>query len=50
MNFVWIHGALFAVWLIVLERKPRQIHLLTEELHRRFIGPAPERHDSASSG
>jgi uncharacterized membrane protein len=101
MNFVWLHAALFAVWMLVLERNPwptltlvvsleaiflstfvmigqnrqaafqqakadhdfqtqelelktnteltRQIHLLTEELHRRFIGQAPER-DSASPG
>jgi uncharacterized membrane protein len=92
MNFVWIHAALFAVWMLVLERNPwptltlvvsleaiflstfvmigqnrqaafqqakadhdfkaqelelktnteltRQIHVLTEELHRRFIQPA----------
>ncbi|MGB9227468.1 DUF1003 domain-containing protein [Mycobacterium sp.] len=97
MNFVWIHAALFALWMIVLERSPwptltlvvsleaiflstfvmigqnrqsafqqaradhdfetqelelktnteltRQIHLLTEELHRRFIGPASEQSD-----
>jgi uncharacterized membrane protein len=90
MNFVWIHAALFAVWMVVLEKNPwptltlvvsleaiflstfvmigqnrqaafqqakadhdfeaqelelktnteltRQIHILTEELHRRFIG------------
>jgi len=90
MNFVWIHAALFTVWMLALERSPwptltlmvsleaiflstfvmigqnrqaafqqakadhdfetqelelktnteltRQIHLLTEELHRRFIG------------
>jgi uncharacterized membrane protein len=89
MNFVWIHAALFAVWMLVLEKNPwptltlvvsleaiflstfvmigqnrqaafqqakadhdfevqelelktntdltRQIHVLTEELHRRFI-------------
>lgn len=89
MNFVWIHAALFAVWMLFLERNPwptltlvvsleaiflstfvmigqnrqasfqqakadhdfeaqelelktnteltRQIHVLTEELHRRFI-------------
>jgi uncharacterized membrane protein len=94
MNFVWIHAALFALWMIVFERSPwptltlvvsleaiflstfvmigqnrqsafqqaradhdfetqevelktnteltRQIHLLTQELHRRFIGPAAE--------
>jgi len=92
MNFVWLHAALFAVWMLVLERSPwptltlvvsleaiflstfvmigqnrqaafqqakadhdfetqelelktnteltRQIHVLTEELHRRFIRPA----------
>ena len=90
MNFVWIHAALFAVWMVLLEKNPwptltlvvsleaiflstfvmigqnrqaafqqakadhdfgaqelelktntdltRQIHILTEELHRRFIG------------
>ena len=90
MNFVWIHAALFAVWMLVLEKSPwptltlvvsleaiflstfvmigqnrqaafqqvkadhdfevqdlelktntdltRQIHVLTAELHRRFIG------------
>ncbi len=90
MNFVWIHAALFAVWMVVLEKNPwptltlvvsleaiflstfvmigqnrqaafqqakadhdfeaqelelktntdltRQIHVLTEELHRRVIG------------
>lgn len=90
MNFVWIHAALFAVWMVVLEKNPwptltlvvsleaiflstfvmigqnrqaafqqakadhdfeaqelelktnteltRQIHILTEELRRRFIG------------
>jgi len=90
MNFVWIHAALFAVWMVVLEKSPwptltlvvsleaiflstfvmigqnrqaafqqakadhdfeaqelelktnteltRQIHVLTEELHRRIIG------------
>ena len=89
MNFVWIHAALFAVWMVVLEKSPwptltlvvsleaiflstfvmigqnrqaafqqakadhdfgaqelelktntqltREIHTLTEELHRRFI-------------
>jgi uncharacterized membrane protein len=102
MNFVWIHAALFGVWMLLLERNPwptltlvvsleaiflstfvmigqnrqaafqqsradhdfqtqelelktnteltRQIHILTEELHRRFIGPAPAREDSASPG
>jgi len=97
MNFVWIHAALFALWMIVLERSPwptltlvvsleaiflstfvmigqnrqasfqqakadhdfetqelelktnteltRQIHLLTEELYRRFIPPGSERSD-----
>ena len=102
MNFVWIHAALFAVWMLVLERSPwptltlvvsleaiflstfvmigqnrqaafqqakadhdfgtqelelktnteltRQIHLLTEELHTRFIGPVAGRDDSASPG
>ncbi|HTQ17275.1 DUF1003 domain-containing protein [Mycobacterium sp.] len=96
MNFVWIHAALFALWMLVLEKNPwptltlvvsleaiflstfvmigqnrqasfqqakadhdfetqelelktnteltRQIHLLTQELHKRFIGPAAE-HD-----
>ena len=90
MNFVWLHAALFAVWMLVLERNPwptltlvvsleaiflstfvmigqnrqaafqqakadhdfetqelelktnteltRQIHLLTQELHKRIIG------------
>jgi uncharacterized membrane protein len=89
MNFVWIHAAMFAVWMLLLEKTPwptltlvvsleaiflstfvmigqnrqaafqqakadhdfeaqelelktnteltRQIHILTEELHRRFI-------------
>jgi uncharacterized membrane protein len=89
MNFVWLHAALFAVWMVLLEKSPwptltlvvsleaiflstfvmigqnrqaafqqakadhdfgaqelelktntdltRQIHILTEELHRRFI-------------
>jgi uncharacterized membrane protein len=98
MNFVWIHAALFAVWMLLLERSPwptltlvvsleaiflstfvmigqnrqasfqqakadhdfeaqelelktnteltRQIHVLTQELHRRIIGPPSERHDS----
>src|SRR5271166_5025593 len=85
MNFVWLHAALFAVWMVVLERSPwptltfvmigqnrqasfqqakadhdfesqelelktnteltRQIHLLTQELHRRFIPPGSERSD-----
>jgi uncharacterized membrane protein len=100
MNFVWLHAALFAVWMLVLERSPwptltlvvsleaiflstfvmigqnrqaafqqakadhdfqtqelelttnteltRQIHLLTEELHRRFIRETPEHQGSAS--
>ena len=100
MNFVWLHAALFAVWMLFFERSPwptltlvvsleaiflstfvmigqnrqaafqqakadhdfetqdlelktnteltRQIHALTEELHRRFIGPAAGRDDSAS--
>jgi uncharacterized membrane protein len=100
MNFVWLHAALFAVWMLVLERSPwptltlvvsleaiflstfvmigqnrqaafqqakadhdfeaqelelktnteitRQIHALTEELHRRFIQPAPGHPDPAS--
>jgi uncharacterized membrane protein len=99
MNFVWIHAALFTLWMLVLERNPwptltlvvsleaiflstfvmigqnrqaafqqakadhdfqtqelelktnteltRQIHILTEELHRRFMGPALQRDDSA---
>jgi len=90
MNFVWIHAALFAVWMVVLEKSPwptltlvvsleaiflstfvmigqnrqaafqqakadhdfgaqelelktnteltREIHTLTEELHRRYMG------------
>jgi uncharacterized membrane protein len=100
MNFVWIHAALFGVWMVLLEKSPwptltlvvsleaiflstfvmigqnrqsafqqaradhdfqtqelelktntqltREIHLLTEELHRRFIHPAAGPHDSAS--
>jgi uncharacterized membrane protein len=100
MNFVWIHAALFAVWMLVLEKNPwptltlvvsleaiflstfvmigqnrqaafqqvkadhdfqtqelelktnteltRQIHTLTEELHRRLLGPTPERDSSAA--
>ena len=102
MNFVWIHAALFGVWMLFLEKSPwptltlvvsleaiflstfvmigqnrqaafqqaradhdfetqdlelktnteltRQIHVLTEELHRRFINPASEPDDSASQG
>lgn len=94
MNFVWIHAALFGVWMLVVERNPwptltlvvsleaiflstfvmigqnrqaafqqaradhdfqtqelelktnteltRQIHVLTEELHRRLLPPAGE--------
>ena len=97
MNFVWLHAALFAVWMLLLERSPwptltlvvsleaiflstfvmigqnrqaafqqakadhdfqaqelelktnteltRQIHTLTEELHRRIIGAQSEHHD-----
>jgi uncharacterized membrane protein len=100
MNFVWIHAALFAVWMLVLEKNPwptltlvvsleaiflstfvmigqnrqaafqqakadhdyhaqelelktnteltREIHVLTEELHRRFIHPTSERNDTAA--
>ncbi len=100
MNFVWIHAALFAVWMLVLEKSPwptltlvvsleaiflstfvmigqnrqaafqqakadhdfeaqelelktnteltRQIHVLTEELHRRFIRPTSMSDDSAA--
>jgi uncharacterized membrane protein len=100
MNFVWLHAALFAVWMLVLEKSPwptltlvvsleaiflstfvmigqnrqaafqqakadhdfqtqelelktnteltRQIHVLTEELHRRVIGQTSERDDSAA--
>jgi uncharacterized membrane protein len=92
MNFVWIHAALFGVWMVFLEKNPwptltlvvsleaiflstfvmigqnrqsafqqaradhdfeaqelelktntqltREIHVLTEELHRRFIPPS----------
>ncbi|WP_245830396.1 DUF1003 domain-containing protein [Mycobacterium numidiamassiliense] len=92
MNFVWLHAALFGVWMVLLERSPwptltlvvsleaiflstfvmigqnrqaafqqaradhdfesqelelktntqltREIHVLTEELHRRFIDQA----------
>ena len=99
MNFVWLHAALFAVWMLLLERSPwptltlvvsleaiflstfvmigqnrqaafqqakadhdfeaqelelntnteltRQIHTLTEELHRRIIGAQSEHHDPA---
>jgi uncharacterized membrane protein len=98
MNFVWLHAALFTVWMLFLERSPwpaltlvvsleaiflstfvmigqnrqaafqqakadhdfetqelepktnteltRQIHILTEELHRRIIGAPPAVHDS----
>ena len=98
MNFVWIHAALFAVWMLILERSPwptltlvvsleaiflstfvmigqnrqaafqqakadhdfeaqdlelktnteltRQIHVLTQELHRRIIGTPSGSHDS----
>src|SRR3979409_1107377 len=94
MNFVWLHAALFGVWMVFLERSPwptltlvvsleaiflstfvmigqnrqaafqqaradhdfvaseqelhtnteltREIHVLTEELHRRMIKPHPE--------
>jgi uncharacterized membrane protein len=94
MNFVWLHAALFGVWMVLLERSPwptltlvvsleaiflstfvmigqnrqaafqqsradhdfetqelelktnteitRQIHVLTDELHRRFMSPASE--------
>jgi len=77
MNFVWIHAALFAVWMLLMEKSPwptltlvasleaiflsifvmigqnrqadfqqakadhteltREIHVLTQELHRRLI-------------
>jgi uncharacterized membrane protein len=99
MNFVWIHAALFGVWMLFLEPNPwptltlvvsleaiflstfvmigqnrqaafqqaradhdfetqdlelktntdltRQIHVLTQELHRRFINSAPGPGDSA---
>lgn len=98
MNFVWLHAALFAVWMLLLERNPwptltlvvsleaiflstfvmigqnrqaafqqakadhdfeaqelelktnteltRQIHVLTEELHRRIVGAPSEHQDS----
>jgi uncharacterized membrane protein len=98
MNFVWIHAALFTVWMLLLERNPwptlalvvsleaiflsafvmigqnrqsafqqakadhdfeaqelelktnteltRQIHVLTQELHRRIIGAPSEHHNS----
>jgi uncharacterized membrane protein len=101
MNFVWIHAALFAVWMVVLEKSPwptltlvvsleaiflstfvmigqnrqsafqqsradhdfetqelelktntdltRQIHVLTQELHRRLIPQGSERDDTAST-
>jgi uncharacterized membrane protein len=94
MNFVWLHAALFGVWMVMLERSPwptltlvvsleaiflstfvmigqnrqaafqqsradhdfetqelelktnteitRQIHVLTDELHRRFMSPAEQ--------
>lgn len=94
MNFVWLHAALFGVWMVFVESSPwptltlvvsleaiflstfvmigqnrqaafqqaradhdfqaqelelktnteltREIHLLTEELHRRFIGATPQ--------
>jgi uncharacterized membrane protein len=94
MNFVWLHAALFGVWMLFVEPSPwptltlvvsleaiflstfvmigqnrqaafqqaradhdfqtqelelktnteltRQIHVLTEELHRRLLGPTPE--------
>jgi uncharacterized membrane protein len=97
MNFVWIHAALFALWMIVFERSPwptltlvvsleaiflstfvmigqnrqsafqqaradhdfetqelelktnteltREIHALTQELHKRVFGPAPGQSD-----
>jgi uncharacterized membrane protein len=97
MNFVWIHAALFGVWMLLLEKNPwptltlvvsleaiflstfvmigqnrqaafqqaradhdfetqelelktnteltREIHRLTEELHRRFIVPTAEQGD-----
>ncbi len=100
MNFVWLHAALFAVWMLVLEKSPwptltlavsleaiflstfvmigqnrqaafqqakadhdfeaqdlelktnteltREIHVLTEELHSRFIPPTSGREDSAA--
>ena len=99
MNFVWIHAALFGVWMLLLEKSPwptltlavsleaiflstfvmigqnrqsafqqaradhdfetqelelktnteltRQIHLLTQELHRRIIGAESEHGDPA---
>ena len=98
MNFVWIHAALFGVWMILLERSPwptltlvvsleaiflstfvmigqnrqsafqqaradhdfesqelelktnteltRQVHVLTQELHRRLIPPVSEHRTS----
>jgi uncharacterized membrane protein len=101
MNFVWIHAALFGVWMIVLERSPwptltlvvsleaiflstfvmigqnrqaafqqsradhdfesqelelktnteltRQIHVLTTELHRRFMPPVAKQDGNAST-
>ena len=100
MNFVWLHAALFAVWMLLLERSPwptltlvvsleaiflstfvmigqnrqaafqqakadhdfeaqelelksnteltRQIHVLTAELHRRFIGGPASANPSAT--
>jgi uncharacterized membrane protein len=101
MNFVWLHAALFGVWMVLLERSPwptltlvvsleaiflstfvmigqnrqaafqqsradhdfetqelelktntdltRQIHVLTQELHRRLLPQEPERDDTAST-
>ena len=101
MNFVWIHAAIFAVWMLFFERSPwptltlvvsleaiflstfvmigqnrqaafqqtkadhdfqtqelelktnteltREIHRLTNELHRRLIGPMPDNHDPGSA-
>jgi uncharacterized membrane protein len=98
MNFVWLHAALFGVWMLLLEKSPwptltlvvsleaiflstfvmigqnrqaafqqaradhdfesqelelktnteitRQIHVLTQELHRRFMPQAPEHDDT----
>jgi hypothetical protein len=42
MQFVYIHVALFAIWMLFIESRPwpmltRQIHTLTTELHHRLL-------------
>src|SRR6202040_3994586 len=101
MSFVWLHAALFAIWMLVLEKSPwptlnlvvsleaiflstfvmigqnrqsafqqakadhdfkaqelelktntdlpRQIHVLTTELHKRLMGPASPDRDSPTA-